>query len=82
MSIPISKHYEQQCNAAALSKLKVHVLTEPGKYFDLEIINWLNQTHELPKIKANNIEKTLEKLFALAKDQKHSHSMKELSLSN
>jgi len=82
MSIPISKHYEQQCNAAALSKLKVHVLTEPGKYFDLEIINWLNQTHELPKIQANNIEKTLEKLFALAKHQKHANLVEELALSN
>jgi uncharacterized protein (TIGR00661 family) len=61
--IPILNHYEQECNAAALNKLGVKVVYEVGKEFEVIIENWLNTTSELPKIKANNINETLQFLF-------------------
>ncbi|TRX40054.1 glycosyltransferase family protein [Flavobacterium restrictum] len=63
LSIPIKNHYEQECNAAALHKMGVPVLYEVGNDFDLVIENWLNSTPIYPKIKANNIQETLQFLF-------------------
>lgn len=63
LSIPILNHYEQKCNAAALSQLGVAVVHEVGKNFELIIENWLNSKTEIPYIKANNINQTLQYLF-------------------
>lgn len=47
LSIPIQQHYEQQCNAVALSELGVSVLNNPDfSRFDIEIENWLNTRSE------------------------------------
>jgi uncharacterized protein (TIGR00661 family) len=63
LSIPIQKHYEQECNAAALKLLGVPVLSKVGNNFHVEIENWLNGKIEYPKIGANDIPKTLQYLF-------------------
>jgi uncharacterized protein (TIGR00661 family) len=63
LSIPIRKHYEQECNAAALKKLGVPVVYDVGDDFDLVIENWLDMKIKYPTIKANNIPETLQFLF-------------------
>lgn len=63
LSIPIRKHYEQECNAAALKKLGVPVLYDVEDNFDLIIENWLDSRVKYPTMKANNIKETLEVLF-------------------
>ncbi|WP_281322713.1 glycosyltransferase family protein [Flavobacterium aestivum] len=63
LSIPIRKHYEQECNAAALKKLGVPVLYDVGPDFDLIIESWLDSPIKCPTMKANNIHETLEFLF-------------------
>ena len=63
LSIPIQKHYEQECNAAALKLLGVPVLSKVGDNFQVEIENWLNAKITYPKIEANDIPKTLQYLF-------------------
>lgn len=68
LSIPTRKHYEQECNAAALKKLGVSVVYEVKDNFDLIIENWLNTDTQSPVIQANNIPETLEFLFDTYKD--------------
>lgn len=63
LSIPIRKHYEQECNAAALKKLGVPVLYDVDDDFHLIIENWLDSPIQYPKMKANNIPETLRYLF-------------------
>jgi len=63
LSIPIKKHYEQECNAAALKKLGVPVLYEVGDDFDRIIANWLDSPIKYPIMRANNINETLRFLF-------------------
>ena len=63
LSIPIRKHYEQECNSAALKKMGVPVLYDVEDNFDLIIENWLNYDSPIPSIKANNIPETLQFLF-------------------
>ncbi|WPR71715.1 glycosyltransferase family protein [Flavobacterium sp. NG2] len=63
LSIPIKNHYEQECNAAALKKLGVPVIYDVADDFNLIIENWLNMDIIYPKMKANNINQTLEYLF-------------------
>ncbi|WP_291102044.1 MULTISPECIES: glycosyltransferase family protein [unclassified Flavobacterium] len=63
LSIPIRKHYEQECNAAALKKMGVPVVYEVGDNFDEIIENWLNTATQNPTMQANNIPETLELLF-------------------
>lgn len=63
LSIPILNHYEQECNAAALANLGVEVVYEVGKNFETIIEKWLNSTTEIPLIRANNINETLQFLF-------------------
>ena len=63
LSIPIRNHYEQECNAAALKKMGVPVVYEVGDEFEVIIKNWLNSTIMYPKMKANNINETLQFLF-------------------
>lgn len=69
LSIPIRKHYEQECNAAALKKLGVPVVYEVNDDFDLIIENWLNTETEKPIIQANNINETLQYLFDTYNDK-------------
>jgi uncharacterized protein (TIGR00661 family) len=71
LSIPIRKHYEQECNAAALKKLGVPVVYELKDNFDSIIENWLNTETESPIIQANNIPETLHYLFDTYNDKKH-----------
>lgn len=68
LSIPIRKHYEQECNAAALKKLGVPVLYDIGENFELIIDNWLNLPIKYPIIKANKIPETLQYLFDTYRD--------------
>lgn len=63
MSIPIKNHYEQQCNAAALKQMGVTVLEEVDNYFSNIIETWYSAKNTNPKIKANNINETLQFLF-------------------
>lgn len=63
LSIPIKKHYEQECNAAALKQLGVPVVYSVDNDFHLVIENWLNSNILYPEIQANNIPETLEYLF-------------------
>ena len=63
LSIPIRKHYEQECNAAALKKMGIPVIYEVGRDFDLIIENWLTLPMNYPKIEANVIPHTLDFLF-------------------
>ena len=63
LSIPIRNHYEQECNAAALKKMGVPVVYEVGDEFEVIIENWLNSTIIYPKMKANDINETLQFLF-------------------
>ena len=63
LSIPIRKHYEQECNAAALHKMGIPVIYEVGSDFDLIIENWLSHPMNYPKIEANIIPDTLDYLF-------------------
>jgi len=63
LSIPIRKHYEQECNAAALKKLGVPVLYDVGDDFHLIIENWIESHIKYPRMKANNIPETLQYLF-------------------
>jgi uncharacterized protein (TIGR00661 family) len=53
LSIPINKHYEQQCNAAALSKLGVKVILKPDyDNFEDDIIRWLAKSEDMITIEA------------------------------
>ena len=63
LSIPIRKHYEQECNAAALKKMGVPVVYEVSSDFDKIIENWLSTPTKNPTIQANNIPETLQFLF-------------------
>jgi uncharacterized protein (TIGR00661 family) len=63
LSIPIRKHYEQECNAAALKKLGVPIVYEVGNNFDLIIETWLDSPVKYPTMKANTIPETLQYLF-------------------
>ena len=49
LSVPIKKHYEQQCNSAALNQMGVKVLQDPDfSNFDRYISNWIEEKGELP----------------------------------
>jgi uncharacterized protein (TIGR00661 family) len=63
ISIPIKNHYEQQCNAAALKKLGVNILTGIDAGFPAVIEKWFFENNNNLKIKENNIHQTLELLF-------------------
>lgn len=63
LSIPIQKHYEQECNAAALNKMGVPVVYDVRDDFDSVIENWLNKNSPMPLIEANNVNETLQYLF-------------------
>lgn len=69
LSIPIKKHYEQECNAAALKELGVPVLYDVEDNFDSIIQNWLDSPVKYPSMKANNINETLQFLFDTYNDK-------------
>ncbi len=51
MSIPIQYHYEQECNAAALSKMGITTLKENQvQKLSEHIIHWLDQPYSAPSI--------------------------------
>ena len=63
ISIPIKNHYEQQCNAAAIKQMGVKVLQAIEDDFSDIIEKWFDGNNNNPKIKANNINETLQFLF-------------------
>jgi uncharacterized protein (TIGR00661 family) len=64
MSIPIRSQYEQQCNAAALSKMGITVLADADTtHFASDIKAWLTEDKPLVQQAANNIRQTLEFLL-------------------
>jgi len=63
ISIPIKNHYEQQCNAAAIKQMGVKVLQTIEDDFSDIIQKWFEGNNNNPKIKANNINETLQFLF-------------------
>lgn len=63
MSIPIRNHYEQQCNAAALKKMGVTVLEDADDTFADHILKWISLPDSDLKVKANNINETLQLLI-------------------
>ncbi len=69
LSIPIRKHYEQECNAAALKKLGVPIVYDIGDDFDLIIESWLDSKIKYPTMQANNIPETLQFLFDTYNDK-------------
>lgn len=60
MCIPISGHYEQLCNSAALKKLGIKILNNCDEKFSNHIKNWLETDQKNTKIEANDINLTLE----------------------
>jgi len=65
LTIPIDGQYEQQCNSAALEKIgidKIGFLNEKNKS---TFINWVFQKQTVKKIKANDINETLDYLLNL-----------------
>jgi uncharacterized protein (TIGR00661 family) len=62
MCIPIQNHYEQQCNAAALSKLGVSVLDSIDEDFASHIATWFEKPKVDLNMQANNIQETLQYL--------------------
>lgn len=73
MSIPIRSHYEQNCNAAALSKLGATVLLDikPEKWTN-QIRNWINAPAQNIDIKANDLNITLDHIMKLYLKMSHS----------
>jgi uncharacterized protein (TIGR00661 family) len=63
ISIPIKNHYEQQCNAAALSHMGVKVLQTVGENFWQIIDKWYNEKPNYLSMQANNIKNTLDLVF-------------------
>ncbi len=64
MCIPIKDHYEQHCNAAALSLLGVTILEDiVYESFAQRILNWLDTPPLEWEQKANDIMDTLEYIF-------------------
>ncbi len=63
MSIPINRHYEQMCNAAALTKMGVKVLDRITSDFSEEIRTWHDNPIINNTVKANNIPETLQYLM-------------------
>jgi uncharacterized protein (TIGR00661 family) len=59
LAIPIQKHYEQQCNAAALAELGIMTLDSAGANFYNDVQTWLTSDNSTYKIVPNNIEETL-----------------------
>ncbi len=65
MSIPIDKHYEQQCNAAALEKMGVKTLLSPSmELLQAEIALWYEDGKVLERLRASNVPSVVEKLVA------------------
>jgi uncharacterized protein (TIGR00661 family) len=64
LSIPIQKHYEQQCNAAALSHLGVKVILQPDyDNFEDDIIRWLAKKEDIITIDACQTESLVEQII-------------------
>jgi uncharacterized protein (TIGR00661 family) len=67
VSVPIAKHYEQQCNGAALERLGVRVLSKLDENNFTEHINYLmSKNSNSPKLENCNILELLEKIEILA----------------
>ncbi|HRI01507.1 MAG TPA: glycosyltransferase family protein [Saprospiraceae bacterium] len=59
IAIPIKGHYEQECNAAALSLLGVKIASRLEDISPMELNSWLNQNHSIEKIHSLNIRQIL-----------------------
>lgn len=79
LSVPISNHYEQQCNGAALERLNATVIERLDQNnFQSQIKSWLGENKQLINIKANNIDKTLNKILALKAEMSENQKEKML----
>ena len=67
MCIPITDHYEQECNAAAAKQLGAYVIFNMDyKHLESHIRSWLDTPRTNREQKANNIPETLEYIFDMA----------------
>ncbi|MGB5323388.1 glycosyltransferase family protein [Lutimonas sp.] len=61
LSVPIKKHYEQQCNSAALKQMGVKILLDPKfDAFDRHIINWIEEDAEVPPLEKADTQNMVE----------------------
>lgn len=67
MVIPIKNQYEQLCNAAALQKMGVPVVTELGESFIQSIHKWLKSTNNVTIPEIADAEKITQKLLRFAR---------------
>ena len=67
MCIPISGHYEQQCNAAALERIGVTCLRKIGQGFKNDFENWMNQSFTIPVHYEDSIPQSLSYLYSVHK---------------
>jgi hypothetical protein len=62
LSIPVRKHYEQLCNAAALQAMGIKVLEDIDSHFEQEVTTWYASPRASVDIQANAIQETLQYL--------------------
>ena len=65
MCIPISGHYEQQCNAAALERMGVTCLKKIGHGFENDFENWMNLSLTIPVDYEDSIPQSLSYLYSV-----------------
>lgn len=73
LSIPISKHYEQACNAAALEQMGIMVLKRIDEHFEQYFKQWI---HEKKPIKLNLEHSTADIVDLLMKTNQNNKSNK------
>lgn len=67
MSIPIQFHYEQECNAAALSKMGIPTLAgNQMQQLSSHINKWLSYSYVAPEIKSCVVPEMLEEVVSIA----------------
>jgi len=63
MAIPIMGQYEQQCNAAAMQKLGVYILSKIDESFKAHFYKWINNTSPTKLDYSQSIPEALTYLF-------------------
>ncbi|SFC48956.1 conserved hypothetical protein [Flexibacter flexilis DSM 6793] len=63
LAVPIQKHYEQECNAAAMQRMGVCVVKKIDDLFAHKIAKWYASPQTQTSVAANNIAETLAYLF-------------------
>ena len=65
MSIPIRGHYEQQCNAHALKKMRVTVEDNITEMFALNIQRWINSHHHHQLVLTHDTREIVQKVVEM-----------------